>query len=524
MFRSTKHCWATLVIAFALLTSSCGGGDRQQPASASPQPTTPGEPTTPAPTVPRPQTISPESTPADDTPPESTPAGDTPPESTPAGDTPAGDTPAGDTPVPRDVDGNIIPPEVVPTVAADSRFSIIVVDAFADGPAGAEVADIDGDGDLDLIVNSFGWRGVDPTPVQFPPGSLTIYLNGGGGLHDWTPEHVITRADGDYFPNEALPHDIDGDGDLDLLVSGGFFVCEFNLELGPCGALFWLENSGGDWVRRDIVPRGSPHFYHRAEFVDIDSDGVDDLITVAETLDDAEAQWFKGTTETNRFDSVPRVIGRGGGSLPVVHDVDGDGDMDLASGQYFLGGQSYVWFENLEPPSTARPSGVWERHDITDAQGRTIQLSVIPNLFGDGTDGWVGSNHVPAPESPDDYEAGIYIMSPPTDPRLPWQQTVISDGIESRPSVGAAFQAAPGVFSWGDVDNDGDIDLTVSGDGDDRVFWFEQATPGEFVQHVLAESFGQAAGGAVADLDGDGDNEVVFTSYETHEVLIFSLS
>jgi len=28
----------------------------------------------------------------------------------------------------------------------------------------------------------------------------------------------------------------------------------------------------------------------------------------------------------------------------------------------------------------------------------------------------------------------------------------------------------------------------------------------------------------VADLDGDGDNEVVFTSYETHEVLIFSLS
>ena len=44
-------------------------------------------------------------------------------------------------------------------------------------------------------------------------------------------------------------------------------------------------------------------------------------------------------------------------------------------------------------------------------------------------------------------------------------------GIVSRPTVGTAFQAAPGVFSWGDVDD-------------------------------------------------DGDHEVVFTSYETNELLV----
>ena len=490
-------------IAFTLLTSSCGGSSSQQAPPDGLSPTTPAVPTTP---------------------PEPTPVEPTLTEPTPTEPIPVESTPVDDSPVPRDAEGNIIPPDIEPTTATDRRFSITVVDDFADGPAGAEVADMDGDGDLDLIVNSFGWRGINPTPVQFPPGSLTVYWNGGRGLDDWTPQSLITRADGVYFPNEALPHDIDGDGDLDLLVSGGFFVCEFNSAVGPCGALFWLENTDGSWARRDIVPRGSPHFYHRAEFVDIDHDGIDDLITVAELLDDAEAQWFKGTEGPNRFEPTPRVIGQGGGSLPVVHDVDGDGDLDLASGQYFLEGQSYVWFENIEPPSADRPEGVWERHDVTDSQGRTIQLSVIPRLFGDGTEGWVGSNHVPAPESPDDHEAGIYIMEPPSDPRLPWDQRMISDGIESRPTVGAAFQAAPGVFSWGDVDDDGDIDLTVSGDGDDRVFWFEQTSPGQFVQHVLAESFAQAAGGTVADLDGDGDNEVIFTSYETHEVLIFSFS
>ena len=91
-------------------------------------------------------------------------------------------------------------------------------------------------------------------------------------------------------------------------------------------------------------------------------------------------------------------------------------------------------------------------------------------------------------------------------------------------NVVASFADGPAGAEAADMDGDGDIDLTVSGDGDDRIFWFEQTSPGQFAQHVLAESFAQAAGGTVADLDGDGDNEVVFTSYETHEVLIFSLS
>ena len=66
--------------------------------------------------------------------------------------------------------------------------------------------------------------------------------------------------------------------------------------------------------------------------------------------------------------------------------------------------------------------------------------------------------------------AGIYLLEPGSDPTQPWAPTLLTGGIVSRPTVGTAFQAAPGVFSWGDVDA--------------------------------------------------GDGEVVFTSYETNELLV----
>lgn len=93
----------------------------------------------------------------------------------------------------------------------------------------------------------------------------------------------------------------------------------------------------------------------------------------------------------------------------------------------------------------------------------------------------------------------VSLLSPPADPTQAWTHRPISEGIESRPTEGVAFPAAPGVFGHGDIDGDGAGDIAVSGDGDDRVFWLEQTAPGTFTTHVLATDFGQAAGGAVVD-------------------------
>ena len=89
-------------------------------------------------------------------------------------------------------------------------------------------------------------------------------------------------------------------------------------------------------------------------------------------------------------------------------------------------------------------------------------------------------------------------------------------------SAGAAASYAPGVFGYGDVDGDGDVDLAVSGDGDARTFWLEQTGKGAFTTHVLEDSLGQASGGLVLDLDGDGKSEIVFTGYENNVVYVYA--
>ena len=400
----------------------------------------------------------------------------------------------------------------------DARFEATTVAADADAPAGAEAADMDGDGDLDLVVNFFGTRSDDAGPTDFPPGGITIYRND-GGLDAWTAQPVLTPEDDDYFVNEASPVDLDADGDLDLLAAAGFFVCGFTDRVGPCGALFWLEQDGESWVRHDIAGPGLEYFYHRALLADLDGDDIDDLVTVAETDEDARAEWYRGVDRAERFSTTAEVIGQGGGSLPVLEDIDDDGDLDLASAEFFLPGGSFAWFEQVEAPTGDSP-GEWRRHVIADDLGPSIELAAVPDLDGSGEVAWIGSNHVNTPRDPQP-ESGVYRLVPGDDPTEPWTTNKISGDIVSRPIEGVNFQAAPGVFSWGDVDDDGDLDLTVSGDGDPRVLWLEQTAPGAFEQHTLRHDFGQAASGAVEDLDGDGDHEVVFTSYDTGEVLIF---
>ncbi len=138
------------------------------------------------------------------------------------------------------------------------RFDRQVLDESFAGGYGVEVADIDGDG-LDDIVS------LATSPAQF-----VWYHN-----PDWR-KYVITRESTGNIA--TAPHDIDSDGDVDLVLASAFNLSDST----EGGLVHWLENPGNpmidqNWPRHliDQIPTS-----HRVRWADVNGDGIKELINL----------------------------------------------------------------------------------------------------------------------------------------------------------------------------------------------------------------------------------------------------
>jgi hypothetical protein len=126
----------------------------------------------------------------------------------------------------------------------------IIGDYSPDLVVGIRIADIDGDGDPDVM--SGGYSGVGGGPdarrsdVPTPEGTLgrlAWYENAGGGTV-WR-EHSFSRRQRGMF-DKFLARDIDGDGDLDFAGTRG--------NSGRYDGVFWLEQVRSESPQRSFEP------------------------------------------------------------------------------------------------------------------------------------------------------------------------------------------------------------------------------------------------------------------------------
>lgn len=191
-----------------------------------------------------------------------------------------------------------------------------------------DLADIDGDGDIDIVGS---YNGSD----------VSLYLNDGAGV--FASETILTGVDAANCDQVAIA-DYDNDGDLDIFGAGGTY-------------LFLIENLGGGSFEDGLVLLDlvlDPRIYYDVEVADLTADGYPEVIL-----------YDIGYADVGYYDNPDGL------SLGDYHSFglgSGWDDADLAVSDWNHDGINDVLWSNLS------------------AAGVTIVESTGPGTFADPTD------------------------------------------------------------------------------------------------------------------------------------------
>jgi FG-GAP-like repeat len=334
------------------------------------------------------------------------------------------------------------------------------ISTAANGAVGAFALDLDRDGDQDAV------------SASLLDGKVAWYDNTAGNGTAWTTRTVTTAAPGAY---SVVGADVDGDGDPDLLSANG-----------SNDTIAWYDNTGGNasaWTLRTITTGADSA---TAVFAaDLDGDGDADALSTS--FNDDKVAWYENAAGNGGVWVTHTISTAANGAHSVfAADVDGDGDQDALSSSFY--DSKVAWYEN-----TAGNGSAWVTHTISTAATGTVSVFAT-DLDRDGDVDvlatWNGADTVAWYEN----TAGNGSV---------WTTHLVTTTADGAESVSAA-----------DLDGDGDVDVLSASYGDGKVAWYEN-TAGNgttWVLHTLSISSPCASEVLATDLDGDGDADVVATS------------
>jgi hypothetical protein len=220
---------------------------------------------------------------------------------------------------------------------------------------GVGIADVDGDGKADLLT-PYGWfKNIDADKDQW----------------EWHGDWKLGDAG---FP--ILGYDVNDDGKMDIIYGQGHGY-----------GLYWLEQqgSGADrhWIKHTIDESFSQS--HALKLADIDGDGEPELITGKRyrghngndpgSYDPLVVYYYKINRKTGQFTRTAISVNgtAGAGTQFIAQDLDGDGDIDLAT----AGKTGVHFFENLKinhVPNQTREQQLWLDKDWPfPGEGQLVQ-------------------------------------------------------------------------------------------------------------------------------------------------------
>lgn len=369
--------------------------------------------------------------------------------------------------------------------------------------ASVATVDIDGDSDLDAFIGSAG-------------GFTYFFINNGTSFDQsaneaWDP---VAKTGNPLFevaaeiPGHSAPHlaDMDGDGDLDILIGSYTFS-------GYGEPILYMENVDGQFTFEkreglnigpfDGVDVGDEAF---PTFADIDGDGdLDAVIGAKYNFGSGIPEIFVFGNNNGTFFAAPEhsivtVVSQNGfeSIKPVFVDIDGDTDMDMFYGDFnrirFARNNDDIFTDEASPLSEAL---------INPINPDEISVAFM-DLENNGTQDAFVVTHV---------EGGLsklFYFRNQGDATTPSFVQVTAPA----PFNTLTFDDNPNIQAV-DFDNDGDRDLVIAESvdtpADATVFrFFQNQGNGTFTEIVapLASVDERESAICFADIDGDGDLDI----------------
>jgi hypothetical protein len=246
------------------------------------------------------------------------------------------------------------------------------------------VADFNGDGHPDLAL-AVHLRGV-----------IALVSDGSGGFKEWGKglEFQVPGQGGDAggFSSRTLEAaDWNGDGRPDLISIGEGPRMAGNLSPGAggrvaagsaYGALVYLNQGDGSWVRKDELSATSKLFGEDLAVADFTNDGHLDMILGTSVFGDNEILRIGGTDGVGTKAELPGLRPSSYVGAVDVADFNRDGKPDLAVG--YLAREAGIWRTGIDV-FLARAGGGWDRKGVAMVEGRSWLTALDSgDLDGDG--------------------------------------------------------------------------------------------------------------------------------------------
>ena len=354
-------------------------------------------------------------------------------------------------------------------------------------------ADVDGDGDEDVLVSG---------SVSNVERISSLYINDGSGNFDLDPN---TPFDGVRFGSVGFS-DIDGDSDMDVLITG--------LSSGGIIAKLYANDGAGNFA---LVMNGSfDTFFTEVTgssiaFSDVDNDGDDDVLITGRTSFNQRTALLYANDGSGSFSLISNTPfdGVSEGSV-AFSDIDNDGDEDV-----IITGRR-TSSQRIAQLYTNDGTGVFEFSEENDFEGVERGSVAFSDIDNDGDNDLIITGRNDSLES----RTTVYQNN--------------GTGLFTEIITTSVNAVSGSSIDLSDVDGDGDQDLLITGAINTPLTeqfvaeiiseLYTNDGDGNFTQ-VSESAFEGIRTGAIAhsDIDGDGDEDVLITGENTYSVPIAKL-